>query len=267
MAHEDYKEMLPARALSALDAADERALDEHLSDCAECRTELADWESTAAALALSVSPVEPSAHVRDRLMSAVRNERRNQEWTKSRVVGFPQARRAQWTAFGRVGAIAAAVLFLVLILWAVVLWQENRSLRHQRDQLYAQLDYIEKDSQVSKELLSILSTPGAKVTPLSGSGPGAGASAQLVYNPGGRALLLANRLPPAPTGKEYQLWFIVGNNPPIPGKTFSPDEGGQGELSDDVPRQARGSGVFAITLEPEGGSSAPTSAIYLRSGL
>src|SRR5690349_1039051 len=160
MAHEDYKEMLPALALSALDAADERALNEHLSQCAECRKELADWESTAAALALSVPAVEPSSQVRDRIMSAVRSEPRKQ----SRVVEFPQDRRARWMAFGRVGAIAAAVLFLVLIIWIVVLLQENRSLRYQRDQLYANIGFIERDSQVAKELRTILSAPGAKAT-------------------------------------------------------------------------------------------------------
>ena len=49
MVHDDYKEMIPARALSALDAAEERALNEHLENCAECRKELEDWQATAAA--------------------------------------------------------------------------------------------------------------------------------------------------------------------------------------------------------------------------
>jgi anti-sigma-K factor RskA len=267
MAHEEYKEMLPALALSALDGADERALNEHLSQCAECRRELADWESTAAALALSVSPAEPSPQVRDRIMDAVRSEPRSQASTKSGVVEFPQGRRAGWTGLGRVGAIAAAVLCLVLIIWIVVLLQENRSLRYQRDQLYADIVRIDRDSQVSKELMAILSTPGARVRSLSGTGPGNGATAQLAYDGSGRALLVANALPPPPAGKEYQLWFIVGNNPPIPGQTFSPNDMGQGELRDEVPARALDSGVFAITLEPVGGSSAPTSAIYLRSGL
>lgn len=267
MAHEDYKEMLPARALSALDAADERALNEHLSQCAECRRELADWEGTAAALALSVPPAEPSPEVRDRIMRAVRTEPGKQESKQSRVVEFPQSRQARWTAFGRVGAIAAAVLFLVLILWIVVLWKENRSVKQRAERLYAQILLNQKETDRSNELLTILSSPGAKVTPLSGTGQGAGATAQLAYNQGGRAILLANGLPPAPAGKEYQLWFIVGKNPPIPGKTFSPDDVGRGTLMDDIPQGAVDSAVFAVTLEPAGGSNAPTSGIYLRSGL
>ena len=80
-------------------------------------------------------------------------------------------------------------------------------------------------------------------------------------------MLMTGNMPPVPQGKEYQLWFIVGSNPPIPGRTFAPDEVGHGTLTDEVPRQSLDSAVFAVTLEPAGGSTAPTSAIYLRSGL
>jgi anti-sigma-K factor RskA len=245
-------------------------LKQHLSECDECRRELAGWESTAAELALSAPPAEPSPQVRDRIMSAVHREKRmppRQESAQSRVVEFPQSRRAMWTSFGQVGAIAAAVLCLVLILWIIVLWQQNRALRRDMDQLQNLYRTIEDDAGRANEFVAILSSPGAKVAPLRGSGPGAGASAQFVYDTSGRAMLMANGLPPAPTGKEYQLWFIVGNNRPIPGRTFVPDEVGRGELTAQVPDQALNSAVFAVTLEPAGGSEAPTSSIYLRSGL
>ena len=123
MAHEDYKAMLPAYALSALDAAEERAFSKHLSECAECRDELAEWENTAAALALSATAAEPSPEVRERIMSAIRSERSSQK-----VVQFPGARRSVWSSFGSLGAIAAAVLFIALIAGIVVLWQQNRAI-------------------------------------------------------------------------------------------------------------------------------------------
>jgi anti-sigma-K factor RskA len=105
------------------------------------------------------------------------------------------------------------------------------------------------------------------VAELKGTDVGAGATAKLVYDPNGRAMLVADKLPNVPQGKAYQLWFIVGNKPPLPGKTFVPDNAGKGVMKDQVPRPALDSAVFAVTLEPAGGSSAPTSAIYLRSGL
>jgi len=263
MTHEDYKAMLHAHALSALDAEDARALNQHLAECDECRSELADWESTAASLALGVNPAEPSPQVRDRIMNAVRNEKQ-----ASRVVPMPQqSRRAVWASFGQVGAIAAAVACLVLILWLIVMWQQNRSLHRQIDLLSSEIRYTQQEARRANEFVNILSSPGAKVAELQGSGQGAGATAQFVYDRSGRAMLMANNLPPAPAGKEYQLWFIVGKNPPIPGGTFAPDDVGRGELFDQVPDQALESAVFAVTLEQAGGATAPTSSIYLRSGL
>ncbi|HEX2269736.1 MAG TPA: anti-sigma factor [Pyrinomonadaceae bacterium] len=239
MVHEDYKAMMPAYALSALDAEEERAFSEHLSECAECRSELAEWENTAAALALAASAAEPSPEVRERIMSVVRAEK---------VVQFPAARRSVWTSLGSLGAIAAAVLFVALIVGIVVLWQQNRAM--QRELAFARL----------------ATTPGAKMTELTGTGQAAGATAKIAYDKNGHAMLMASGLPPAPQGKEYQLWFIVGTKPPMPGKSFAPDSAGQGTLTDQVPREAMDSAVFAITLEPAGGMPAPTGEIYLRSG-
>jgi anti-sigma-K factor RskA len=240
MAHEDYKAMMPAYALSALDAEEERAFSEHLSECAECRSELAEWENTAAALALSAAAEEPSPEVRERIMSAVRAEK---------VVQFPAARRTVWTTFGSLGAIAAAVLFLALIIGIVVLWQQNRAM--QRELAFARL----------------VTTPGAKMTELAGTEQASGATAKIAYDKTGHAMLMASGLPPAPQGKEYQLWFIVGSKAPMPGKSFAPDEAGQGTLIDQVPHEAMDAAVFAITLEPAGGLAKPSGAIYLRSNL
>jgi anti-sigma-K factor RskA len=77
--------------------------------------------------------------------------------------------------------------------------------------------------------------------------------------------LMANKLPNVPEGKAYQLWFIVGNNPPMPGKTFVPDTEGKGMMKDEMPTAALRSAVFAITMEPASGVPAPTGPIYLRS--
>src|SRR5437762_1698234 len=48
MIHEDYKEMLAPQALDALDIADARSFEDHLSGCAECRAELADCRDALA---------------------------------------------------------------------------------------------------------------------------------------------------------------------------------------------------------------------------
>ena len=242
MVHDDYKEMIPARALSALDAAEEQALDEHLENCAECRKELEDWQATAATLSLTPDPAEPSPQVRERILSEVRKE------VSSKVIPIRTAsKRNIWSSFGSLGAIAAVVLFAALSIGLAVLWRQNQKLER------------------SKEFVELVNTPGARVSELSGVDPGQIATAKLAYDRAGRAILMASKLPSVPQGKAYQLWFIVGNKPPMPGKTFVPDSAGNAVLKDEMPKEAIDANVFAITVEPERGSNAPTSPIYLRS--
>jgi anti-sigma-K factor RskA len=246
MVHDDYKEMIPARALSALDATETRALNEHLDNCSECRRELAEWEATAAALAIAADPAEPSPKVREQILNEIRNDR-----SAGQVIPFKSTSRNIWSSFGSLGAIAAVVIFAVLLIGLAVQWRQNRVMK-------------EKLAR-SQEFLQLVTTPGAKVTELRGIDLGTGASAKLAYDKSGHAMLMADKLPTVPEGKAYQLWFIVGKNPPMPGKTFVPDREGKGMLKDQVPEVAMDSAIFAITMEPAQGVDAPTGPIYLRS--
>jgi len=247
MVHDDYKEMIPARALSALDTAEERKLDEHLENCVECRKELEDWQATAAALSLASDPAEPSPQVRERILSEVRKDRPS----TPEVIPFRSAPRNFWSSFGSLGGIAAVVLVAALIVGVIILWRQNRA--------------IQERLARANEFIELVNTPGARVTELRGVDPGQTATAKLAYDRNGRALLMASKLPNVPQGKAYQLWFIVGNKPPVPGKTFVPDSGGNAVLKDEMPRDAVDASIFAITVEAAGGVSAPTSPIYLRS--
>ena len=256
MVHDDYKEMIPAHALSALDAGDERALNEHLAGCAECRRDMAEWEATAASLALSAKPMEPSPEVREKLLTQIRAEKSGaeqpeksgSEQSASNVVPFDRRPRTLWNSLGSFGSIAAVILFAALVVSVVVLWQQNRVLQHEN------------------AFYKLLTAPGSRIAELSGTTEASGAEAKLAYDKNGRAFLIVNGLPRAPEGKEYQLWYIVDNKP-LPGKTFAPDNSGNGKLEDQVPEAARQSAVFAITLEPAGGVRTPTGAIYLRGEL
>src|SRR5215470_602168 len=113
MTHEDYKEMIPAHAISALDRADDRALADHLAHCAECQQELNQWEQTAATLGLTSTPAEPSPLVRQRILSDIRAEREDSVTPK--VIEFKSQPKNIWTSFGSLGAIAAVILFVLLL--------------------------------------------------------------------------------------------------------------------------------------------------------
>jgi anti-sigma-K factor RskA len=85
--------------------------------------------------------------------------------------------------------------------------------------------------------------------------PVTGAPGSLVVGQNGAAALVLYRLDSAPAGKTYEAWVIRGKRAPVPaglfhggGTTFVPIEG-----------KVRKGSVVAVTVEPAGGSPAPTT--------
>ena len=264
MVHEDYKEMLPERALSTLDAGDTVALNEHLLVCAECRRELETWEATASLLSLSTTPMEPSATVRERILKQVREEHRTQTVKNdaARVVPFTPRSRAM-----SYGLIAAGLVCTLLISWIAILSRQNRAAMAELQKVTEQNKAIQAQLARDHEIVKILTGPGSKITPLVATTSVPGARARLAYDPKGQALLVAEGLPAAPQGKGYQLWFIVGNKP-LPGQVFNTDASGNGTMLDHMPSGIDDKAIFAITMENmPGGAMSPTSPILLRSEL
>src|SRR6185295_10507818 len=143
MSHQDYKEMIPAHALSALDWTDDRELTDHLAQCVECRQELNEWQLTSAAVALTASPADPSLLVRERILSQIRSER--DESITPKIVPFKPPQKNIWSSFGSLGAIAAAVLLVFMLVYVFLLWRENRALRGEVETLVEQNQRIQKD--------------------------------------------------------------------------------------------------------------------------
>jgi anti-sigma-K factor RskA len=262
MVHEEYKEMLSAHALAALDREAEHTLNEHLSQCATCQEELDRWNASAAALALAADLVEPSPKVRERILDHIRAE--GQSAYGSQVLSFKQPPRNVWQSIGSLGAIAAAVIFAALLVSLIIIWQQNRAAKTELARLSNQTQSLREDLARKEEALQLLTTPGAKMTELTATNMAPGASAKLAFDKNGHAMLMAKGLPAAPSGKAYQLWYIVGNKP-MPGKVFTPDSAGNGVLQDQIPAVAMNSSVFAVTLEPASGMPSPTGAIFLHS--
>ena len=264
MSHEEYKQMIPAHAVSALDPAEDRMLASHLVRCSECRQELYEWQATAAVLVLGVDGAEPSPQVRERILSQVRTD--NDNVSNTRVIPFPPPRRNVWSSFGSLGAIAAIVVVAALLVNAFVLWRENRAFRYEIAALQSEVRNSQLELEQESKLLEMVEKPGTHFAELKGMQTAPGATAKLMYDSSGHAMIMAKGLPAAPADKEYQLWFIVPGKKPMPGKTFATDSHGSGMMEDQVPAEAMNSAVFAITLERKGGANSPEGSMYLSSG-
>jgi hypothetical protein len=280
MTHEDcesYRELLAANALTALDAADARALAAHLESCADCGSEANEWEKTAALLALDSGPLEPSLLVRNQILARVRAESRAQSFTGDqverlvppqitevdpKVVPFERPQRDAWASLRSFGAIAAALVFVALISSLMALWQQNRSTRNELARLSTEMRQTQAQLDHERAVVELLTSPNSHMAKLTGTNLAPGAHAMLAYDKSGHAMLMARGLPAAPKGMAYQLWFIAGARP-MPGKVFQTDAAGNAMLDDQLPAEALNAATFAVTLERQAGAAAPTGPMYL----
>ncbi len=111
----DAHDLTAAYALDALGPDEAEAYERHLSQCEECREQLAELNETAAALAFSTVAPAPPARLRAAILDAAAAERSN-------VV--PLLRR-RWVARGL--AVAAAAAACVAVGLAVSLSQSSNS--------------------------------------------------------------------------------------------------------------------------------------------
>lgn len=295
---ENYRELLAAHALTALDAAEAASLEAHLVSCADCRAELNAWEATTALLALEAEPVEPPAQLRASILASVREDREAAENLEARVSQTVAADRSEvldrggesvsdvadksvssarpeskvlpfarppkpiWASLRSIGAIAALFVCAVSLIVLLTLWRQNRALQEELGHLTREMKQAEAKLEHQRSIVAMLTAPGSRMASLSGTNMAPGASAMLAFDKSGHAMLMTNGLPAAPEGMAYQLWFIKDDKK-MPGKVFTPDAAGNGMLEDQIPDSARESAVFAVTLEPKSGAPAPTGSIYL----
>jgi anti-sigma factor RsiW len=215
----DLHELTPGYALDALDPDERARYEEHLAVCAECRAELQGFWEVSGALGRAAGGPAPPARLRARILEQARAERPN-------VV--PLRRRRLIPVLSAASAVAAAVA-LGLGLWGVSLARD--------------LDRAEDE-------LSVLGDPSAR-TVASGDG-----EASLVVTSAGDAVLVVRSLPPAPEGKDYEIWVFESGVPQRAGLFERP---GVTRLERSVERGQ----LVAVTLEPDGGLDAPSGSPLL----
>lgn len=242
--HPQFEEDLALYALGPLDRESRLALEEHLEGCASCRRELEQLRGDMALLALSPAGSNPAGHARERLLNAIAREPRQAERSK----------RHGWWAL--IPYLAAAALALV----AIVAWRQNSSLRHQLAELRTRWTQQHLELEQARHTLATFTSPEAmRVTLVAVKTPPQPQGKAFYLRSEGRLIFLANNLPQLPSNKAYELWLIPGAGAPIPAGTFKPDPRGSATLVNPPIPVGVEAKTFAITVEPESGSPAPTS--------
>jgi hypothetical protein len=221
-------DLTAAYALDALDPEDAREYEVHLARCDRCRDELASLSEAAGALAYATDSPLPPPELRARILQQAGREREN-------VVPL----RPRWLVPVATAAAVAACVAVGLGIWAA-------SLSNKLDQRTQALGSQER-------ITAILSDPNARRNAFE-DGRGT-----LVVSSSGDAVLVMNRLAAARPGLTYEAWIAAGGSPQ-PAGTF--DGGGDLNvvlLARRVPQDA----AVLLTVEPDGGTQAPTSHPFL----
>lgn len=222
MEHQGIHELSAAYALHALDSEEERAYEEHLAHCDECREHVAAFQEATAAMAYEADAPAPPAGLRDRILVQARSERPN-------VVPMPERRRGWAFRTTAAFAAAAACAAIALGLWAASL---SSRLHHER-----------QAQDLSQDVIEILSREDATRIGLSG------AEGQLVVVDSGEAWLVVFGLQRAPSEKTYEIW-IANSRETVPAGLFR--GGGEHTVVKLEHRVPDGASV-AVTLEKAGG--------------
>jgi len=287
MTHDELKALLPLAALERLEPDEIASLREHLSGCEECDAELREFEHTVAMLALAVDAPTSEERVTRKLEARLvapavaPAPTPPPERELARIVEPPR-RAAERRLVPRL-AIAAAI---VLALYGAAVtsrlmdlkrayddrgdklaYLQNRftTLEHEAQQAEQRIDALSKVLSERIRLEHVLDAPDLQVTRLVPLGPAPGAHALVVLSKAsGDAVVRASGLEAPPPGKTYELWWITKQKGPVPAGTFSVEPGTEVIAKVEPPPAGDRVMAAAVTLEPAGGVSKPTGAMYLK---
>jgi anti-sigma-K factor RskA len=246
--HEQFAEDLALHALGVLQGEERVALEKHLEGCAGCRRELEQLRGDMALMALSVAGPAPPRRARQRLIEAVAREPRR---------AAAPARRSWLTL---VPWVAAAALALGL----VALWLQNSDLERQIAGLQSESAQQQAELQRAREVVSTLTaTDAMRVTLVAAKTPPQPQGRAIYVRDRSSLIFLASNLQALPAQKANELWLIPTNGAPIPAGVFKPDAHGSAVVVNPPLPAGVQAKAFAITVEPESGSSAPTMPILM----
>lgn len=221
-----------AYAVDALDDLERVSFERHLAGCATCRQEVGSLREASALLPDTLA-VEPPASLRASVLDQIATVRPLPPVVAEVVVPAPASRRP-WR-----GLVAAAAAVVLLGAGGAVAWDRPWRDAPASTQLSAADVMRAPDAQKVVRSLE----QGGTITVVR--------SASL-----NTAVVMADGMPPAPSGHVYELWLQQGDVMVEAG--LMPADGDTAVIFDGNAATAVGAG---ITVEPEGGSTQPTGEL------
>lgn len=160
------------------------------------------------------------------------------------------------------GLIAASLALLIgSVALNVMFWnksekteQELTAVKGEQSKMQEANQKYEAQLASTNRNMQLIMDPAMKPVALAGVGTHTTNQAMIFWDTRSKEVYLAlKNMPPPPSGKQYQLWAIV-NGKPVDAGVFALDQKDAMQKMKVIPQAE----MFAITLEKEGGSEAPT---------
>jgi anti-sigma-K factor RskA len=230
--HEAIRDDLAGYALGVLDRAATTRLEAHLPTCPACAAALADYQAVLRILPLGLPASQPPAGARARLLA------------RARAAPAPARLRPPRLAFWRRTSSHRLALLATLLL------------------------------VVTGAGVAISGEFGEGTVPerwevvMEGSAGAPDGVGRLVYprrpgDPPELAELIVSGLRVLPPDRSYQLWFVAPDQRRVSGGVFGVDAGGRAVMPLVLPPDFRSFVACDVSLEPAGGSPAPTGPTML----
>lgn len=252
----ETQDLIAAYALNALSPQEMERVEGHVRRCAQCVGELRQAMEAAGLLALDVPQQDPPPLLRARILYQVRSERTPQQrpfWRLSQGWRLAVA--------GVVGVGMAALLGTTLFLSMSVSDLQDQSQELEQMALAQEEESgrlaVALDEQ--RALNYLMTIPNKIVYTSKDSTMIPEARGMVMATPDRRwGFLVSEGLEALPEGRGYQAWWITGDRR-ISAGLFTTDEYGWAQLLlDPLHPDGKVMGI-GITVEPDTGSSAPTS--------
>jgi anti-sigma-K factor RskA len=210
----------------------------------------------------------PPAGLRARVLGEARREAGLQ-----RLVQRRSSALARWRLTGALAAGIALALGGLLVRASrleetrtaevAALALQNQQLATRLEEQGRTLAGLHEALAAQVQVLRVLAGPRTLTAALAPSAGRSGSGRVLVDPASGESAVVLAGLSPAPTGTVYELWAIRGDRPPEPAGLFTAgDEGAVAARGARIERPAEVT-AFAVSIEPAGGSTAPTGPIVL----
>jgi anti-sigma-K factor RskA len=226
---DELRELLPTYALGAASAEESRRVQELLPLCPDAETELREFAIIAVGLAKTTPHMSPPAGLEAKLMRAIQTPN---------AAARPVRPVRKFPVWQGLAVAALATLFLTNIL---LIWQLSNS--------QTQLQQLQQNQL---ELATVIQNPAVR---LMGNNDTVQA---VVYvdDSENRLWLASNALASLPTESTYQLW-LIGDSVASVG-VFGV-QNGQAFIAFTPENPITDFSTLGISIEPQGGSEAPTT--------